>query len=122
MRAILITPENGVSVIRLRKKNGSCCDDIRTAIGGSIALVPWIGEDQQNPCDAYADDEGILKQLPTNYHAWTILSKLGFYVSTLGLWGNVLLIGTDPQTDEEKSVSAALINRIEKSMVDEEEY
>ena len=40
--------------------------ELKTAVGGGIALVPGFSSFEGKPCDAYANDEGITNGLPSN--------------------------------------------------------
>jgi hypothetical protein len=71
-------------------------------VGGYIETIPHA-QGCNAPFTAYANEEGMINDLPSNFLAWGVLRHLGFHVPSLGFYfGNVILIGRN-----EKGVTAA---------------
>jgi hypothetical protein len=62
-------------------------------VGGHIETIPHP-QGWDAPFTAYANEEGMLQDLPSNFLAWGVLRHLGFVVPSIGFYfGNVVLIG-----------------------------
>lgn len=106
VRALLIRPDGTREQIEV--KASTSLEDLNKAVGGSIQIYP-----HPKACDAevvtFCNEEGMNKQLPTNYHAWTAMAEcLGYRVSSFGIWGPVVIMGKD-----EKRLPNKILARIE---------
>jgi hypothetical protein len=57
-------------------------DEIREILGGWMELVPRFNTYEKQPCIAYCDEEGKMKNLSHNYeatHAWSTSMKMSLH-------------------------------------------
>jgi hypothetical protein len=72
-------------------------------VGGNIETLPHK-DGWNSRFVAYANEEGMIKDLPSNVLAWGVLHYLGFIDSMkMGFyWGNVILLGRNEKALSEK--------------------
>lgn len=117
MSAIVIHASGGALEVVALKKGAQRLKQLQGLVGGRIELLPhrdawdakWVG---------YANDEGVMDELPSNPVAFSVLQRLGFLNSTLipGAYaGNVIVLAkgskalTEKQVTEIKSVYADVL-------------
>ena len=104
MKVIILTPDGKI----VNKTIKNSLDGLQSAVGGFIQYFPHKGE-QPYDIVCYVNAEGLLEGLPANWFAWGVLKKLGFYVSNdFPVSGNAILVNSD----EEKSLTKEMVNRI----------
>ena len=94
-------------------------------VGGYITCLPHP-KGSRAPFTAYANEEGMLQNLPSNFLAWGVLRHLGFIDSTMGMgfyFGNVVLVGRNEQalTDKAKKQVREALAKYLKEMGEEKE-
>ncbi len=101
-------------------------------VGGNIELVPHNKEDAA-PWTAYANEEGMNLDLPSNFVAFGTLRHLGFnlrYLMQLGTWfffGNIVLLGknerglTEKQLQDVETAYKKYLKEMEESEEEEAE-
>lgn len=106
--AALVTGEKvKFELMRLDKSN-----NMRKHIDGTVTLIPT--KNPENPRFlAYADDEGLLKQLRSNYVAGRMLAYLGFDMQSMHyvVYGPVVV-----QRSDERVFSASDIKSLHKAL------
>jgi hypothetical protein len=79
---------------------------LQAIVEGCIETLPHrLGSDA--PFVAYANEEGMISDLPSNFLAWGVLRHLGFLDSTMGMgfyFGNVVLLGKNERALSEKDI------------------
>lgn len=100
-------------------------DDLQRLVGGYIDVVdlPLFGRDVQ--ATLYVNDEGIYTHSPNRAIAATAELEEGGYLSAVTgkpvacgelytvLWGPIVAIGFDPETGEDKSLTAGEMQAVE---------
>lgn len=79
-------------------------------VGGYIEELPHL-QGWDAPFVAYANEEGMILGLPSNYMAWGVLYHLGFDVLSMPdcfYAGNVVLLGQD-----ESALTATQFNQVD---------
>ena len=119
LRAVLF--EAGAITYRevsLRKKGGSYLEALQRHVGGNIEILPHKKANEAHWV-AYANEDGMGRNLPSNFVAWGVLRHLGFesrYTVVPGAHlGNILLCVNDPEGEDEKSLTDADVARVQKA-------
>ena len=92
--------------------------DYREAVGGYITLLPK--RQAAATTTAYADDEGLLKDLPSN--AWSaFLHDIGYHMEWAygGVRGPVLLVGSQTKTGADRVLPKKMLEQV-KAFYDQE--
>jgi hypothetical protein len=101
----------GITVVALKAKKDRL-KQYQELVGGYLTLLPHE-QGYKSKWTGYANDEGLLMNLPSNTVAFSVLEKLGFLDSTIipGAYaGNVILLGkkeaglTSEQVEEVKAI------------------
>jgi hypothetical protein len=114
--------------VLLEKKGGSCLKSLNALVGGSITLIPHK-KGHKGGWVAYANDDGMTMNLPSNYLAFGVLHFLGFYGATIipgAHFGNIVLCkcrgGNEVSMQEaDLEAVAAAYEKYRKEMEDEDE-
>lgn len=102
---VVITP-NGVEVKQI--SNDNLLEDLQDIVGGNIQLLPHP-DGMAAPYVAYANEEGLLLNLPPNELATRSIARLGF-MDFKENWnrciaGNVVILGKDEKSLTSKQQS-----------------
>jgi hypothetical protein len=92
-------------------------------VGGNIETLPHK-KGWNAPFTAYANEEGMIKDLPSNFLSWGVLRHLGFLVENIGFhFGNVVLIGHNERalTEKNKELVRAALLKYRKEIDDDDE-
>jgi len=79
---------------------------LQELVHGNIEILPHR-RGYEAPWIAYANEEGMLQDLPSNFLAWGVLRHLGFLDSTGGLgfyFGNIVLMGKNKKALTSKQI------------------
>ena len=124
---LVFETENQRTYRRVAKPSSKdACDTLQELVKGNIELLPHRNGWEAR-FTAYANEEGMLDDLPSNFLAWGVLRHLGFEDSTAGLcfyFGNVVLMGRNERAlsgADMKLIDAALAAYKEEMGGDEEE-
>ncbi len=80
---------------------------LQQLIGGYIECLPH----EKGNYTAYANEEGVLKQLPSNTMAQGVLCRVGFLPMPYGYYGNVIVLGKNDRSltkTQEAELNAAI--------------
>lgn len=100
-------------------------DIFQKHVEGNIEIIPHKRGDEA-PFIAFANEEGMIQDLPSNYLSWGVLRHLGF-ICPLSMpfhFGNVILMGKDETAltkIQQKQVEAALKKYLKEMGEDDED-
>lgn len=100
-------------------KSNRRLDQLQTLVGGYIEALPHP-KGHKAEFTAYANEEGMVRDLPSNFLAWGVLYELGFRDPlTLGFYyGNIVLLGRGdkPLTEAQMHYVEQILNKYLKDM------
>ncbi len=111
---------------RVERPKKDVLEALQGYVGGHIETLPHP-QGWDAPFVAYANEEGMITDLPSNYLAWGVLSYLGFNVRAMPTgfyFGNVVLLGKNQRALTENQfnqVNVALAKYLKEVGGDEED-